>query len=226
MKIVIKVVLGIAAVVMAYFCYQSINAPIAFQNEKDAREKQVIAALINIRKAETEFKNQNGKYTASFDTLITFLKTAKMKTVKKEGELTDAQLEHGMTEAKALAIVRSGNAKLIAENGLQNFRRDTVYDSVLKALFAGVYDEKTIDNIRKIPFSNGKEFELQIGSQEKNSIVIPLFEARAPYETYLQGMDKRQIKTMEDDNDDYNRYNGLKVGDAVEPNNNAGNWES
>ncbi len=225
MKTVVKVLLGISIVLLGYFCYSSIMTPIKFEQARSAREKEVIALLMDIRKAEVEYKNQNGKYTASFDTLITFVKEGQMKMLKKEGTLSDQQLEDGLTEEKALAIVKKGNAKEIAENGLQGFVRDTVYENVLETLFKDKYDANTISKIREIPYSGGKDFELETAEQEKNSIKLPLFEARAPYESFLGDLNHQELVNLIDLQDKLDKYTGLKVGSVDEPNNNAGNWE-
>lgn len=225
MKTVVKILLGISIVLLGYFCYSSIMTPIQFEQARNTREKEIIALLIDIRKAEVEYKNQNGKYTASFDTLISFVKEGKMKMLKKEGTLSDIQLENGMTEEKATAIVQRGNAKEIAENGLQGFVRDTVYANVLENIFNGKYDANTISEIREIPYSGGKEFELEIGEQEKNNIKLPLFEARASYESFLGDLNHQELVNLIDLQEKLDRYAGLKVGSVDEPNNNAGNWE-
>ena len=70
------------------------------------REKDVIASLINIRDAQVNYRNitMNG-YCDNFDTLIQFVKTAQLPIVKKEGELTDEQLENGLTERKAVEMI-------------------------------------------------------------------------------------------------------------------------
>ena len=106
MKTVINIVLAACVIGLIYVCYGSIMGPINFDDAKKTREKQVIARLIDIRKAQLEYRNlHNGRYTASFDTLIDFVKTAKLPFVKKEGVLSDTQLEAGMTEKKAMAII-------------------------------------------------------------------------------------------------------------------------
>ena len=130
MKTVINIVLAACVIGLIYVCYGSIVGPINFDNTKKAREKQVIARLIDIRKAQLEYRNLHaGAYTASFDTLIDFVKTAKLPFVKKEGVLSDAQLEAGMTEKKAMAIInkakKTGNWKEVEKEGLMNFKRDT-----------------------------------------------------------------------------------------------------
>lgn len=225
MKLVIKILLGISIALLGYFSVMSIVTPIKFEEIRTEREKAVIASLINLRKAELEFKNQYGRYTASMDTLVLFLKNGKMKTVKKVGTLTDEQLEKGLTEAKALAIVKKGNAKEIAENGLQGFSRDTTYSSIIETLFKGEYDESTIDNIGNIPFSNGKKFEMEVGTQVKNAVTIPLFEIRAHYDTFLEDLNKQERINLIDLQEKLDKYPGLKVGSVSEPST-TGNWES
>ena len=135
MKTVINIVLAACVIGLIYVCYGSIMGPINFDDAKKAREKQVIARLIDIRKAQLEYRNlHNGQYTASFDTLIDFVKTAKLPFVKKEGVLSDTQLEAGMTEKKAMAIInkakKTGNWKEVEKEGLMNFKRDTLWVAV------------------------------------------------------------------------------------------------
>ncbi len=227
MKHAIRITLVIAIAFLAYICVMSIITPIRFDNIRAAREKAVIARLINIRKAQIEFKDQNGHYTASCDTLVDFIKNGKMPVVLKEGTLTDEQLQNGLTEAKALKIVKSGNKKEIAANGLEGFRRDTSYVSVYESLFANDLKEDQIDQIVVVPFSNGQKFEMETASHTNTAsgIVIPLFEARAPYDMYLSDLDRQELINLKDEKKQLEKYPGLKVGSIQEPNNNAGNWE-
>lgn len=48
-----------------------------------------------------------------------------------------------------------------------------------------------------IPFSNGQKFEMQtkMFTNASSGIVIPLFEARAPYDTYLSDLDRQELVT-------------------------------
>lgn len=150
-----------------------------------------------------------------------------MPVVLKEGTLTDEQLQNGLTEAKALKIVKSGNKKEIAANGLEGFRRDTSYVSVYESLFANDLKEDQIDQIVVVPFSNGQKFEMETVSHTNaaSGIVIPLFEARAPYDMYLSDLDRQELINLKDEKKQLEKYPGLKVGSIQEPNNNAGNWE-
>ncbi|MDO9154811.1 MAG: hypothetical protein Q7U47_14085 [Paludibacter sp.] len=227
MKTIIKIFLGISIVVLGYMCIQSIMTPIKFDKEKEFREKAVIQRLVDIRKAQLEFKDQKGGFTTSIDTLIGFLKTAKKKAVLKEGSLSDKQLEAGLTEAKAAKIVKSKNMKEIIANGLENFRRDTAYISVLDALFPDQYTQETIDKLAIIPYSNNEKFELKVNNSYLNTsqILIPLFDASAHYKTYLHDLNHQELLNTIDLRVKLEKFPGLKVGSVDEPNNFSGNWE-
>ena len=228
MKTVINIVLGLCAAALVYVCYGSIMGPIDFDNTKKAREKEIIARLIDIRKAQVEYRNINkGVYTASFDTLIDFVKTAKLPFVKKEGALTDAQLEAGMTEKKAMNLInkakKTGNWKEVEKEGLMNFKRDTMWVSVLDTIFPKGFNA---DSLRYVPFGNGKQFELASRQDTtKSGAPLNLFQAQTPYETYIGDLDKQQLLNLKDLQSKLGKYCGLRVGDIESPNNNAGNWE-
>ena len=244
-------VLIAAAVVMTIFCVKSVTTPIKFENTRAEREVVVIKHLVDLRTAEVEFHHQKGRFTADADSLLLFLKTAPKKEVLKEGSLTDKQLEAGLTEHKAVKILNEAkkkalkNKKLnfedndalyayiwendadVKKNGLQGFRRDTIELNMLESLYKGEYDENSINAIVEIPFSQGLRFEMEVNNDYKTSqgIRVPLFEARAPFESYLSDLDKQELVNLIDRENKLEHYPGLKVGDVYSPNNNAGNWE-
>ena len=228
MKTVINIVLAACAAALVYVCYGSIMGPINFDNTKKARESEIIARLIDIRKAQVEYRNTHqGVYTASFDTLIDFVKTAKLPFVKKEGALTDAQLESGITEKKAMALInkakKTGNWKEVEKQGLMEFKRDTMWIAVLDTIFPKGFNA---DSLRYVPFGNGAEFEMY-SRQDTTKVGAPLnlFQAQTPYDVYMSDMDKQQLINLKDLQNKLGKYCGLKVGDIEQPNNNAGNWE-
>ena len=206
-----KLLLVLAAGTLAYLCYDSIMTPIEFNEERDAREKVIVERLIDIRRAETEYRNIKGDYTASFDTLIDFIKNDKAKIVLKEGELTDKQLEEGMTEKKAVKL------------GL--IKRDTTYVSMLENLFGADYP---VDSLRYIPFSTPRqEFTLEKAEITTGSagIKVKVMAAKAPYVSYLNDLDKQELINLVETVEKLEKFPGLKFGDIEQANNNAGNWE-
>ncbi|MCD8167221.1 MAG: hypothetical protein LUE93_14590 [Bacteroides sp.] len=228
MKTAINIVLVLCALGLVYICYASIMGPIEFENQKRVRDEAVIARLIDIRKAQQEYRNQNrGQYAASFDTLIDFVKTQKIPFVMKEGVLSDKQLEEGMTERKAMAIIdkakKTGKWDEVQKNGLENFKRDTMWVAVLDTIFPRGF---VADSMKYVPFGNGTQFEIATRNDTtKSGAPIFLFEAKTPYKVYLNGLDKQEIANLVDYQTKLGRYPGLQVGSIEQPNNNAGNWE-
>ena len=151
MKTVINIVLAVCAAALVYVCYGSIMGPINFDNTRDAREKEVIARLIDIRKAQVEYRNTHqGVYTASFDTLIDFVKTAKLPFVKKEGALTDEQLEKGMTEKKAMALINKAKKTAISyEEKLKKYLQSVLVSNELADRVRAAFDAYVFLSYRK-----------------------------------------------------------------------------
>ncbi|MGE4308449.1 hypothetical protein SDC9_97807 [bioreactor metagenome] len=228
MKAVINILLGLCVCALVYICYASIMGPIEFEQEQKFREKKVIARLMDIRKAQQEYRMRNeGKYTASFDTLIEFVKTQKIPFIMKEGVLNDKQLEEGLSERKAMAIVnkarKTGNWAEAKAAGLENFKRDTMWVAIMDTIFPKGFDA---DSLRYVPFGNGAQFEMATkNSTTKSGAPIYLLEVKTPYDVYLNGLDQQEIANMKDLQIKLNKYPGLMVGSLETPNNNAGNWE-
>ncbi len=227
MKIFFRILLVIAIAAMGYICVMSIVTPIQFEKTQAFREKAIIEHLVQIRKAQIEYKNQFDHFTASSDSLIDFIKNGQVPVVLKEGTLTDEQLKNGLTEEKALKIIKKGNKKEIEKNGLVGFRRDTSYVSVYENLFADVLPKEEIDNIMIVPYSGGKKFEMETANYTNatSGITVSIFEARAPYDYYLSDLNRQELINLKDKRVKLDKYPGLKVGSIEEPNNNAGNWE-
>lgn len=248
-KIILISLLSIAVVVMAYFCVMSVVTPISFENTRSEREVAVIQNLMHLRTAEVEFNHVNGRFTADLDSLVLFLKNTPKKEVLKEGSLTDKQLEAGLTEHKAVKIMNTAKAKAckkmtfesdealyayiwendkeVKNNGLSGFRRDTIEKNMIETLYKGAFTAENIDQIVYIPYTNGMRFELEVNNDYTTSqgIRVPLFEARAPFNTYLGDLNQQELVNLIDKEQKLDHYAGLKVGSIDAPNNNAGNWE-
>ena len=212
-KIIIQVLLACMAIVLAYFCYQSIITPIEFQKIKDHRYARIIQRLKDIRTAQEGYKSVYGKYTSSFDTLIYFVKHDSLKTVKSIGELTDEQIDAGMTEQDAL------------KKGL--IIRDTIKVPALEKLFSTQYP---IDDIRYVPFTN-KQHQFLMGTNTlwtESGIEVSVFEARISNMKIFEDIMEEFGDEVLQENGERKRllkYPGLKVGSLAEANNNVGNWE-
>lgn len=228
MKAVFNVVLGLVALALIYICYASIMGPINFENEKKHRDAAVIARLMDIRKAQGEYRNvHNQQFTNNFDTLIDFIKNDSLPFIFKQGELNDKQLEDGLNEKKAIAIVekakKTGRYDEVKKWGLENFKRETMWVAVKDTIFPKGFNP---DSLRYVPFGNGAQFEIATKNDTaKSGAPYCLLEVKTPYDVYLNGLDAQEIANLKDLQTKLNRYCGLKIGDLETANNNAGNWE-
>ena len=208
MKVTLKILLAVAVVLLAYMCYRSIMGPIEFKDERDRRENLIKARLIDIRKAQIEYKNIHKVHAANFDELSKFLKDEKLPFLIKEGVLTDEQLEKGMTEKEAV------------KKGL--IRRDTVWVTAVDTLFGKGYN---VYDLRNVPGAN-VQFTMDTATLTSGSgYTVKVFQCGVLYDDYLGDLNKQEVYNLKDKASKMGKYAGLRVGSVEEINNNAGNWE-
>lgn len=189
-------------------CYRSVMGPIEFDKTREQRENLIKARLIDIRKAQIEYKNIHKVHAANFDELSKFLKDEKLPFLIKEGVLTDEQLEKGMTEQEAV------------KKGL--IRRDTVWVTAVDTLFGSGYN---VDDMRNVPGAN-VQFSMDTATLTSGSgYTVKVFQCGVLYDDYLGDLDKQLVYNLKDKAEKMNKYQGLRVGSIEEINNNAGNWE-
>lgn len=210
MKTAIQIALIAIAIVLGYLIYSSVQKPIEFEQAKDARYEATVQRLKDIRKAELAFKDVNGKFTGSWDTLISFVKHDSLPLVRKIGMLTDSMIDAGWNEDIAIK-----KGKII---------RDTIRVSVLDTLFGRSFE---VEQLKFIPVKDTvAEFHLGATVITTGSgIKVPVFEAKAHNNTILINLDRQLVINLNDQRRTNDKYPGLKVGSLVEANNNAGNWE-
>jgi len=197
-KTIFQIILIVIAGILAYYTYASIMQPVNFNKQKRAREKVVIQYLKDIRSAEFIYKQLNNRYTGSFDTLIHFMDSVRIPVVKMIPDPNDTTY--------TLTI------------------NDTVgYVKVADSLFRG---QKNVDyrHINIIPFSGGKKFQLKAGVIKKGGVKVHVFEVKAPFTTFLKGMNEQLIVNLSASQKELKKYTGLKVGSMTEPSTD-GNWE-
>ena len=208
MKVTLKILLAAAVVLLAYMCYRSIMTPKEFDAERERRETLIKQRLIDIRKAQIEYKNIHKVHAANFDELCKFLKDEKLPFLIKEGVLTDEQLEKGMTEQEAV------------KKGL--IRRDTVWVTAVDTLFGKGYN---VDDLGNVPGTSIK-FSMDTATLTSGSgYTVKVFQCGVLYNDYLGDLNKQLLYNLNDKAGKMNKYQGLRVGSIEEINNNAGNWE-
>ena len=211
MKVTLKILLIVAVFLLGYMCYRSILNPIEYNDEKARRDDAIITRLIEIRKAQIEYKNIHKTHAGSFDDLEKFLNTEKLPFLIKEGVLTDEQLEKGMTEKEA---VKKG---LIKRDTMWILAKDTLlgegYDVTAMRFVPGVPGEKLTFKMDTTTLKSGSGYEIKV------------FACEVPYAEYLKDLDAQLTYNLIDKAEKQSKFPGLRVGSLEEINNNAGNWE-
>lgn len=196
---IINIVLVLLAIFLAYKVYDSIRQPVVFENSKKEREAKVVQNLKDIRSTQVLFKQTYNRYTANFDSLIEYIRSGELPIVNMVADPNDT------TFTKTI--------------------NDTVgYIKVQDSLFKERHNFN-IDALRYIPFTENIEFEIEAGFITRGGMQVPVFEAKAPYETYLKGLDEQRIRNASAAQKDLNKYPGIKVGSMSEPSID-GNWEN
>ncbi len=195
---IIKVLLLVVIVVLAYFVVESIMKPVRFNKAVDIRSKAVIQNLVDIRTSEMAFKIINGKYTSSFDTLIDFLQTGEIPVVNIIPDPEDT------TFTKTI--------------------RDTIgYIPVIDSLFND-RENYNVDHIKYVPYTDNVIFDLDAGVIKKGGVNVHVFEAKALYDIILKGLNEQMVINLIAGKEQIEKYPGIKVGSMTEASID-GNWE-
>ncbi|MFA5712928.1 MAG: hypothetical protein WC960_01960 [Bacteroidales bacterium] len=198
LSLTVKVILVIAIPVLLYFIYNSLQQPVVFEKNRSAREQVCIERLKAIRTLQEHYKSKYNKFTGDIDSLIDFYHNGTITIIKQIGSFDDSVA--------------------VAE---KRVFRDSIKIAVKDTLLKGFI----IDSIRYIPFSGGKEISMEAIVAKVSGVDVPLFEASAPYDYLLLGLDRQLVINLNHDRTSVGRYPGLRVGSIESPNNNAGNWE-
>jgi hypothetical protein len=207
LKNIIRIFLGVAAVVLAYFLFESIMKPQRFETLRNRKEVEVINRLKDIRTAQIAFRNIHGRFCSTLDSLIMFLEEGQLPAIRKTGEIPEE-----MTELEAL------------RQGI--ITRDTIFMDAYSVLFPD-HDKAThLANLRFIPFTGRtKEFTLETDFIERSNIMVPVIEVSAFLLDYMTEPEFKQlainaVKRARD----IERFPGRRFGSMTDPIT-EGNWE-
>lgn len=212
LKIGINIVLVAAVVFLGVKLFNDIMDPIRFKENFEYRADVVKDKMMKIREAELAYLDTYGKYTADFDTLITFVKTDSLIVIKSDGTVPDSIYLNSKDrkEAELTAL----------ELGI--ITRDTIKISVRDSLFKNYKP----DTLRYIPFTNlSEEFQLQAGIMRTLSqMERPVFELKVHNNTFTKGLKEQMIINLNDAARDNDEFPGFIVGSMTEVTT-AGNWD-
>ena len=231
-KVLVYLIFPLAIIGLVYLIVESVMEPVRFNNEKAAREQVAIQRLKDIRTLQNAYKTENGKFTASFDTLKSFYTDSSMTVVMQLGSADDS-IAVANTEK-----LKRRNPRIKPEQMLELYKKGErlvfrIENEILvkDTLFRNRKDFN-LDSLAIVPFSQGDSIKMQAVVKTVSGVKVPLFEASMTYKSLLKGMDNQLRINLDAQEKERNEkkygtadFSGLKVGSVTAPNNNAGNWE-
>lgn len=155
---------------LGYVLFAQIQEPIAFQKEKDRREKAVISKLIEIRKAQELYRGVTGHFAKSFDDLKRVLEEGQFVVIQVYGDPDDPDNPQAVTY-------------------------DTTYlpaiDSVQKI---GL----NLEGIGAVPYGEGAEFEIFADTVTYQSTLVEVVEVGAKYKTFMGPWADKRFKKYDE----------------------------
>ncbi len=206
MKLIIQIVLWVVIAGLVYLNYKAIYGPVEFNKEKEKRYAKVIDRMDKLRKAQLAYREVNGKFTASFDSLTRFIDTA----------------DFTITQRKDTSYL---DKEYLKTYGVDRMKEDVVIDTIgtvkVKDSLFKTYD---YSKLKYVPGTEGKEFEMDAGFINVNNNEVPVFEAKVNKSVVLKGLDNELI-IQEKQTLSVDGVNGayIKVG-AMDEVDTSGNW--
>ena len=146
-------ILPLVIVILAVLMVRSINEPLKFNKERDARHEVAIQRLKDLRELQSTFKAAFGYYAPVMDTLVDFYKNGKITIVRQIGSMDDS-----------VAVAK----KLVRRENIEIFVRDTLFTT---------RTDFCVDSLRYIPFSHGDTVIMK-GYSEKDGVRVGFGEVR------------------------------------------------
>ena len=194
---IIKALLAVVILVLGYMIFNSINKPVKFENTLNSRGDVIVSKLKDIRTAQNLFRNQYGRYTASFDTLIAFIQNGKIPEIKLIPDPNDTTFTRSISDTIGFI---------------------SIYDSIFAK------KNYSLEKLNEIPFSKGDYFSILAGQINKGGVDVSVFEVSARIETYTKELDRQLVINRIKEIEDRSKFPGLKVGSMTEASTD-GNWE-
>ncbi len=209
MKKVLQIVLAVVVVGLGWLLFHGILQPQRFGRQVAERETAVIERIKDIRAAEQAFKQTYGAYVGDFDELIDFVLNDTMNFMVSYGSDDSLSLAQGLFQQRMVRV------PVI----------DTIF-SPRKLTREQIMQLPIIPYSATDEYPEGRRFYLGVNDVETESgVMVPVFEARAPYNFYLHDLDQQLVSNMIDEDITFGKYPGIKVGDLMSATNDALNRE-
>ena len=183
-QMVITILVAVGAIAFAYYDWAVIDEQLTYYEQEKKVKTAVVQRLKDIRKAQIAYNKEYGKYAASFDSLLYFLKNGELSLVKRLGSLPDSlPTEEMAMEAGIIQAMPEGMTdEQVLASGL--IVRDTIQVGVLDFVFNDDDRAKRkttfyVDSLPYVPYGNHM-FVLESDIIDLGGAPTPVFEAKDP----------------------------------------------
>ncbi|KRO58465.1 MAG: hypothetical protein ABR98_00860 [Cryomorphaceae bacterium BACL7 MAG-120910-bin2] len=204
----LRIALGVIAILLTYRIYRIIMEPIEFSAIKEKRYEIVTHRLEQLREAQLTFKEEYGKYAATFDQLIPFLEYAQVNIIERK-------------DSSFMAYNKVYQTDMLKDTIIYRIIGQTTAKDKLVAKSPDLFESNfNADKLRFIPYTaDSVEFTMATGFVDRNGVRVQVFEIIAPNTDFFADIYneyKTHIKNL--------RTSSLIVGSLTEPTL-SGNWK-
>jgi hypothetical protein len=158
---ILTIILLAVSLFLGYYLYSGVQKVIDDKAVIESTESAIIEKLKLIREAEALYQEQNGKYTAGWDTLANFIQTGSVPILQRREEIKQKPYggEEVIIHVDTLGFV-SAKEKIFKKNYSMNVPDDGIFEG---------YNVKVGDEVIK----NQKAYTLMVGERNKNEPPFP-----------------------------------------------------
>ncbi|MCB0634162.1 MAG: hypothetical protein R2824_21365 [Saprospiraceae bacterium] len=157
MRLVINLFLAAVVVGLVWLLISSIREPIAFQSEKERRERAVIDKLMEIRTAQDLFRNITDGFAPTFDSLSDVLKNGKFAVISVIGDPDDP-----------------------------NFTGEIIYDTTYSPAIDSIRALGiNLDSLPYVPYGHGAIFDIAADTITYQKTIVPVVEVGVQRKVFM-----------------------------------------
>ena len=191
MKTVIHLLLFLVSLGLMYALYSTIKEPIQFKNQYNKRSEAVVTKLKDIRIAQKLYRTITDTFAESFTDLENVLSTGRFEIIQVHGD-------------------RDAIGSQVTYDTLFVAAKDSIASLGLN-----------IKELKSVPFTDNKQFDIFAGKIDQQGIIIPVVEVSAKWGDFMGEFGDPKYKKYDKK---FSPENKIKFGSRSKANL-SGNWE-
>jgi len=191
MKTVIHLLLFLVSLGLMYALYSTIKEPIQFKTQYNKRSEAVVTKLKDIRIAQKLYRTITDTFAESFTDLENVLSTGRFEIIQVHGD-------------------RDAIGSQVTYDTLFVAAKDSIASLGLNIM-----------ELKSIPFTDNKQFDIFAGKVDQQGIIIPVVEVSAKWGDFMGEFGDPKYKKYDKK---FSPKNKIKFGSRSKANL-SGNWE-